>query len=509
MLRMMLMLLISCHIFATVQVLAEETSLSSPLAIKTEETQIRKTHQLKIGTRTIEYESISGSLTTKKQEDLKEEASIYFTAYFAKQSTPVSAPRPITFCFNGGPGSSSVWLHMGCLGPKIINFSDLRDNPIPGSYSDNPHTLLATTDLVFIDPVSTGFSRPATGVDAKNFHGVDSDIDSLAEFIRLFLTRFDRWDSPRYLAGESYGTVRVVGLAEKLQDEYYIDCNGLILISSVLDFTTMDDYSLGNDLCYILSLPSYAASTWYHHKLPGELQNKKLQEFLAEVEEFTLHEYAPALLLGDKLSDDAKTTISKQLARYTAIPQETISLLHLRIPPALFMKSLLKTSGKVIGRYDARYTGDDSEQPSDSPTYDPSFYAVAGLFTSGLQNYMYSDLGLKKEERYYILGHNVQPWNWSLKRQPAGLGYLNITNSLRSTMMKNSQLKVFVASGYFDMATPYFATDYTLDHLQLPARLRQNIEQHYYEGGHMMYLNPNALKQFTEQLSAFFDIALK
>ena len=469
------------------------------------ETLVSKNHIMSIGSKKLEYESVAGSLITKNQEILKDRANIYFTAYFLKEPIVAKKKRPITFCFNGGPGSSSVWLHMGCMGPKIVSLRDLENNLPPGSYRDNPLTLLSDTDLVFVDPVSTGFSRPVDGVDAKSFHGVDEDINSMAEFIRLFLTHFHRWDSPKFLAGESYGTVRVVGLAQKLEEDYFIDLNGLILISCALDFTTMDENSLGNDLCYILSLPSYAAAAWYHKHLPPEHQNKKLQQFLAEVEEFSLRDYAQGLLLGDKIDPEDKSKLTQKLSEYTGVSQNTITRLHLRIPPAFFLKELLRQEEKVLGRYDARIVGFDSPLPSDFSTYDPALMSIAGLFTDSLQDYMYRDLGLNKESRYYIIGRDVQPWNWSLNKQPAGLGYLNVADSLRATMLKSPNMKIFVASGYYDNATPYFSTDYTLDHLQLPIPLRKNIEQHYYEGGHMMYLNPEALQQMKKELSSFYQ----
>jgi carboxypeptidase C (cathepsin A) len=460
---------------------------------------VRKAHVLDIKNKTLSYESVTGTLIIKNDEG-KDNASIFFTGYFLKDSP--ASNRPITFCFNGGPGASSIWLHMGVLGPKKVAIKDLQFNASPGHYQDNPHTLLEETDLVFVDPVSTGYSKPAEGIEAKEFYGVEEDISSLSEFVRQFVTHFDRWGSPKFLLGESYGTLRVVGIGEKLAEDNFLFLNGLILISSCLDLQTSD-----NDLGYILALPSFSAASWYHKKLSPELQSKKLQELLAEVEEFATHEYATALLLGDSLEDTEKRKVTEKLASFTGFSVDYVLKSSLRIRDIKFFKELLENQAKLVGRFDARFTGPEADPLSQYPSYDPSLSAVSGAFTSAFQEYLRDNLGYKKDDSYEVLTP-LQQWNWGLKNQAAGLGYLSVSNHLKSSMIKNPALKLFMASGYYDLATPYFATDYTVNHLQLPPELRQNLQQHYYEAGHMMYLHEPSLIRLKKDLSEYYQTAV-
>ena len=454
---------------------------------------VKKEHVLSLDNKNLPYESITGTLTLKG-DDGKEKANIFFTAYFLKDVPPGS--RPITFCFNGGPGSASLWLHMGLLGPKKVVIQDAVYNAPPGRYEDNPSTLLDTSDLVFVDPVSTGFSTPAEGVDAKQFHGVEEDITSIAEFIRHFVTKFDRWGSPKFLLGESYGTLRVVGLADKLYEKYYMNINGLALVSACLDLQAVG-FDPSNDLTYILTLPSIAATAQYHKKLTPELQAKKLQELLAEVEEFALGEYASALLMGDTLPEAKKQEVALKLARYSG--------LSLRIRSYRYYKELLRNENKLIGWFDARVTGFDQNQVSEFASYDPSLSGVAGNFASAYLQYVNQELDWKKERPYYVINPSVNPWNWGYTGLPAGMGYLNLTEQLKSTITKNPALTVFIGSGYYDLVLPYFSTDYTVDHLQLPPRLQNNVERHYYEAGHMMYTHPPSLVQMKKDLSEFIQ----
>lgn len=452
-------LLLQMILFCTLP-LRGEAQLPQPVFEKTlidsSEKFQKCTHSINQHGTVLEYESVVGSLAIKSSTESpgKDKAEVFFTAYFVKNPLILTGNRPITFCFNGGPGSSSVWLHMGILGPKKTQTIDLAFTPSPGTYENNPYTLLPSTDLVFVDPVSTGFSRAADGVNEKEFHGVEEDIEYLAEFIRLFLTRFDRFDSPRYLLGESYGTIRVIGLAQKLHKDYFVDVNGLILISSTLDLMTWTPYDTTNDLSYALVLPSYAATAWYHKKLPVENNSKKLQELLAEVEDFAINEYAPYLLQGDKLEQEKKIAIAKRLASYIGIPEEEIMNSHIRIPITRFITQLETKDRKLLGRFDSRFLGPKLPCTPDYITYDPSFEAITGAFTSTFLKYLQTELHCTKDSRYYLLNSNVNPWNWSLKSQPPGLGCLNMTEDLRDTLIGNPAMRVFIASGYYDLALP-------------------------------------------------------
>lgn len=460
---------------------------------------VKEEHTINIQGKTLAYESLAGTLDVKSDAG-KNNAHIFFTAYFLKGAP--SQNRPLTFCFNGGPGSSSIWLHMGVLGPKRVVIHDLGENVPPGRYENNPYTLLADSDLVFVDPVSTGFSRAADGVEAKQFYGVEEDIASVAEFVREFTTIYNRWGSPKFLLGESYGTLRVVGLADKLYESYYMNVNGLILISSCLDFQTSGIDS-DNDLSYALILPSYAATAWYHKKLSPEFQKKTLQEILTEAEQFACNDYATALLLGDELDKKKKTQIAEKLAALTGLSVNYIERANLRIPNYRFYKKLLQDSQKVIGHFDSRYTGTDFDGLSEMNGYDPSFDAVTGSFTSAFQEYLQKDLKVERNSPYYIINRDVQPWNWGQKNRPAGFGYLSLSDQLRSAMIKNPSLQVFIASGYYDLVTPYFAANYTINHLHLQKQLRDNVIQAYYDAGHMMYLHEPSLVKFTQDLKQF------
>ncbi|HXF28573.1 MAG TPA: hypothetical protein VN457_01870 [Chlamydiales bacterium] len=456
-------------------------------------------HTLQLGTKTISYQSLTGFLPLTM--DGQEKAQVFFTAYFAKDADPHT--RPITFCFNGGPGCASIWLHIGALGPKRAHVKDLIMNPSPCRYETNPYTLLQTSDLVFVDPVSTGFSHPKPGVDAKQFYGVDEDIASMSEFVRYFLTYYDRWNSPKFLLGESYGTLRVVGIAEKLYTDHFLATNGLILISSCLDFHTQDTNC--NDLGQILSLPSLAATAWYHKKLAPEMQAKPLKELITEVEKFSIHEYAHALFQGDTLPEAKKIEVATQLSNYTGLAPAYISRMQLRLQNGAFMKELLKNDFKVLGRFDGRYTGYVFDPEARAPLFDPSLDAVASAFISAFQEYLDQDLHWKSTAPYKMLNHEVHPWNYGMKQLPAGMGYVSVTEHLRTSAIQNPNLRIYVASGYYDLALPYFSTTYTLNHLQLPEPLRKQVTHSLFEAGHMMYLQEASLVRLSQELQDFIQ----
>lgn len=459
------------------------------------EEAVTTAHTVKIGDANVAYQTTVGTqLLNDDQGNPK--ASIFYVAY-TKNDSGELRNRPITFCFNGGPGSASVWLHLGVLGPKRVDMDDEgKIAKQPYHLVDNPYSILDITDLVFIDPVSTGYSRAAPGEDAKQFHGVEKDIQSVADFIRLYITRNERWESPKFLAGESYGTTRASGLALELHDKHHLYLDGLMLISSVLNFQTIN-FSAGNDLPYILFLPTYTATALYHHKLSPELQQDE-KKTLAEVEHFAFNEYTQALMYGNHLEKDKRDAVVDKLALYTGLPKDYIDRSNLRIHIFRFAKELLKDERRTIGRFDSRLKGIDSDLCDDIFEFDPSFENIVGAFTATFNNYIRKDLNWKHDDEYKIIA-NVQPWDYS----SATNQFLDVADKLRDVMSKNTMLDVFVASGYCDLATPYFATEYTFSHLGLDPSLRDHVTLETYEGGHMMYLYHPSLVKLKSDLSRF------
>jgi carboxypeptidase C (cathepsin A) len=466
------------------------------------ETLSETKHSITLNGAKLDYTATAGNLLLK-EESGKVRASVFFVAYTKAGVTDVSR-RPITFTFNGGPGSSSVWLHLGAFGPKRVLLSDDGEpGPPPYRLVDNEHTLLDLTDLVFIDPVSTGFSRAAPGQDVKQFHGVQEDVQTVGEFIRLYTTRFKRWASPKLLAGESYGTTRAAGLASHLQDKHGLNLNGVILVSAVLNFQTlrMDE---GNDLPYPLFLPSYTATAWYHKRLPEELQRSGLRKVLDEVERFAQADYTLALMKGDKLTNGERQVIASRLARYTGLSEKFVSRNNLRVPASRFFTELLRDQHRSVGRYDSRYKGIEIDPASERPDYDPSYAAVQGAYTAALNQYVRGELKYQSEWPYEILTGRVQPWSFGEAKNR----YLNVSGSLRRAMTENPSLRVFVANGYYDLATPYFATEHTVAHFGLDRTLTDHVTMGYYEAGHMMYLHQPSHRKLKQDLVEFYRVAV-
>jgi len=453
--------------------------------IASDEEPVVTHHRIGIGGKELRY-TATASLIPIKDAKGEVEARIFFIAYRLDNAGP-TASRPLTFSFNGGPGSASVWLHLGALGPQRVAMPEEPTIPAPPfRLVENEATWLDTTDLVFIDPVGTGFSRAAKPELNSKFHSLRGDIDSIGEFVRMYLTRYDRWDSPLYLIGESYGTTRAAGLAGHLVD-LGIAFNGLILVSCAVDFHAFT-FGEGNDLPFLTYLPSYAASAWYHKKLPADLQREDLTTVLAEVERWTDREYASILARGDRLTTDEQREATARLARYTGLSPTDIGANRLRVDMSYFRKELLKAQRRSIGRFDARYQGIESSASSDRPSFDPSLAAVRAPYTSTFNYYVRSALGYKSDVPYYVLGEGVGQWDW--QRQ---MGYPATTDDLRDAMTKNPYLKVLIASGYYDLATPYRAIEHTLAGLGLDPLLRKNITIEKYEAGHMMYLHAPSL----------------
>jgi len=463
-------------------------------------------HQVTINGEVIRYNVTCGTMILKEEagtpegeeEGEKPRASIFFVAY-TRSDVKDPSTRPITFAFNGGPGSSSVWLHLGILGPRRVLMDDMGNTlPPPYRLVENEFSLLDHTDLVFIDPVSTGYSRAVPGEKAKQFHGFKKDIESVGDFIRLYTTRAQRWASPKFLIGESYGTTRAAGLAGYLQDRHGMYLNGIMLISSVLNFATLE-FDQGNDLPYILFLPTYTATAWYHHRLPEDLQSKDLSAVLDEVEAFALGDYALGLMRGASLPSEARALLVEKLARYTGLSKEYIRRTNLRIEIFRFVKELLRDERMTVGRLDSRFLGRDRDAAGERFEFDPSMNNITGPYTAMFNHYVRTELKFESDLPYEILNPKVWPWSYEEHENK----YLDVAETLRHAMNVNPYLKVFVGSAYYDLATPYFATRYTLNHLNLEEELLSNISTAHYQAGHMMYIDRPSMVQMKADLAEF------
>ena len=463
---------------------------------KVKETTVKSQHHVTIGGQEVRYWATAGTMFLK-EEDGTEKAAIYYTAY-TRQGVDDLSQRPITFAFNGGPGSSSVWLHLGCLGPRRVQLErDGQPLPPPGELVDNDCSILDQTDLVFIDPVSTGFSRAVPGQEEHDYHKFESDITSVAEFIQRYTSRNKRWHSPKYLAGESYGTTRAAGLAKHLQMRDGIYLNGIVLISAVLHFQSIC-FDYGNDLPFVLFLPSYAATAWHHGCLDPEIGG--LAEVLARAEAFCRGPYTQALFEGSALDSERRQAVVEELANLTGLSHEYIERTDLRINIHRFTKELLRGRQQTIGRFDSRIMGRDRDDAGELYEYDPSYANVQGAYTAALNQYLRAELAFASELPYEILTGRVQPWNYQKFQNQ----YVDVTEGLRQAMMQNPSLRLLIANGYYDLATPYFATEYTVNHMGLPVQEAHRLRMTYYPAGHMMYTDPDSLLKLKSDLDAFF-----
>ncbi len=421
---------------------------------------------------------------------------------------PDAAERPVSFSFNGGPGSSSVWLHLGIFGPKRINYADAMGNPGPPPYrlTVNEQSLLGHSDWVFIDPISTGYSRTEGDTPGSKFHGVEQDIASVGEFIRRYLTAEERWGSPKFIAGESYGTTRAAGLADHLHERHGINLNGVMLISAVLDFGTIR-FNAGHDLPYILFLPAYAATAHYHGVLSDELQSQPFEDVLEQAEAFAIGPYASALLRGTSLSDEEMASIARQMAALTGLSEQYVLDARLRVSQWRFSKELLRrSSGETVGRFDSRFKGLDIDDAGEGYSYDASYAAIRSIYTQTLNDYIRGELGYKSDLSYEILTGNVRPWDYGAAGNNR---FVNTAERLRDVMQQQPHMKVFIGSGRFDLATPYFATEYTVDRMLLRPNVRPNVEFFDYNAGHMMYLNEADLNKLGEDLKHWYERTLE
>ena len=440
----------------------------------------------------------------KTKDGLKPKAKVFFVAY-TLDGVDDPATRPVTFAFNGGPGSSSVWLHMASVAPRRASLTGEGGAPPPPyRLIDNESTWLDLTDLVFIDPVSTGFSRPVGKEDAKQYHGLKEDIASVGDFIRLYTSRNTRWLSPKFILGESYGTTRAAGLSDYLQNRYGLYLNGIILVSSALDFKAISFAPQNNDP-YKLFLPSFATSAWYHKKLPADLQAKGVAEVAAEARAFAANEYTPALARGDQLTPADRTHLAGELSRFTGLPSSDILQWKLRISDGLFFSHLLKAEGKMLGRFDARFSGFRYQPGTDGEDgeYDPSDEAVTGPLGAAFNDYVRRELHFESDIPYELTA-DVFPWNFG----DAGNGFPNTAEDLRKAMTRNPYLKLWVTCSYYDLATPFFGAENVVASLNLEPPIRANLRFTYYEAGHMLYIHKPSRIKFKADFQSFLNDAI-
>jgi carboxypeptidase C (cathepsin A) len=456
-------------------------------------------HQVTTDGGPLSYTVSAGRIVLRKEtiggdefEGNKATAEVFVVAYTADDGGP---DRPVTFAFNGGPGSSSVWLHLGLLGPRRVLMGDAGDLlPPPYALADNAQTLLRHSDLVFIDPVSTGFSRAVKGGKSADFHGFAADIESVGEVIRLWTTRNDRWMSPKYLCGESYGTTRAAGLARHLQERYGMYLNGLMLISCYLDGGTAE-FNPGNDDAYAYFLPTYAAIANYH----GRHGDQPLSEVLAEAADYAAGEYLGVLGRGSRLSAQERAAAVARIAALSGLSEDYVDRVNLRPEHIRFFTELLRSRRRTVGRLDGRFTGWDADYGREQWTSDPSMDAITGPYAAALNHYVRGELEYRSDLPYEVLSSHVHPWSF---KEFEGV-HLYVADKLATAMRANPHMRVHVACGYYDGATPYFAAEHTFAHLEIPAELAGNIEFSYFEAGHMMYVHePSRLTQ-AEQLAAF------
>jgi len=459
-------------------------------------------HEIQVGGKTLRYTATTGYMPIRNEESGEVEANIFFVAYTLDGAAP---KRPLMFSFNGGPGSASIWLHLGAIGPRRVKMLPGGEMPQPPfELVDNEDTWLDHTDLVFIDPVGTGYSRAVKKDLGKKFWGVRGDISSIAEFIRLYLSHNQRWTSPLFLVGESYGTTRAAGLSGYLVD-HGIALNGVVLISSVLNFQTLE-FTRGNDLPYILFLPTYTATAWYHKKLPADLQQRDLASVLTEAQQFAAGTYATSLGKGDSLTAQERQTLIDQVSRFTGIDRSVVDFNDARLEQGVFSRELLHNQKLTVGRLDSRFIGDDiSRVRGEGRFFDPSMSAIRPPFTATFNNYVRTELGFKSDLEYYVLGGGVGEWDWG----SAGEGFPDTSEALRLAFVKNPYMKLFVANGYYDLATPFFATQYTLDHMNLTPAQHQKISLGYYDAGHMMYIKSDSLTRLKKEVGGFLNSALQ
>jgi len=473
--------------------ITSENTPSSPAPI------VRQ-HTLTLNGNDLAYTSTTGMISLKDNE-VEALADVFTVAYTLDGVEDVSQ-RPLIFVFNGGPGSASVWLHLGALGPQRVKMDDEGwMPPMPYQLIDNAYTWLDIADLVFIDPVGTGYSRSTKPENNSKYWNLQGDIESVGEIIRLYLTQNNRWSSPIFMAGESYGTTRAAGLAGHLIQKG-IAFNGIMLISTILNFQTAR-FLVGNDLPYALFLPTYTATAWYHKRLSDDLLARPLRDVMAEVEAWAEGEYTLALTKGDKLSEEETDSIAEKLAGYTGLSVDYVKYANLRLHIFRYVKELLRDEGRTVGRLDSRFKGYDRDDAGESFDFDPSMTAITPPYTAMMNDYARRTLGYETDTEYKTLSYDVfGGWEWERDKMT------DTSEPLRQAMAKNPHMKVFVGQGYYDLATPHFAAHYTLNHMGIHKDLRDNITTADYEAGHMMYLHVESLAKLKDDVVKFIEASL-
>jgi carboxypeptidase C (cathepsin A) len=454
-------------------------------------------HRITVRGKTLEYTATVAHMPIKNEAG-HTEAEMFYVAYTLDNAP--TGKRPLTIAFNGGPGSATIWLHMGCFGPKRVKMLPNGFMPPPPfTWEDNENTILDKTDLVFADAIGTGYSRALTQELGKKFWSINGDIAAFGEFIRLYLQRNSRWGSPLYLAGESYGTTRAAGLAGYLVD-HGIALNGVVLISTVLNFQTVA-FTTGNDLPYILYLPTYAMTAAFHHKLSDDVM-KDLETLRQEVEKFASTEYALALQQGDALPAAQREAVAARLARYTGLSKQYIMRCNLRVDLSHFDTELLRDEEKTVGRLDGRFTGTNAEATEQRPDFDPSEAGIRPPYTSVFGNYVKQELNYQSDLTYYVLGGGVGRWDYGVT---GWSGFADTSQALRHAFAKNSYMRVYIAEGLYDAATPYFAVDYTFDHMGLTPSAHKNVTRDRFAAGHMVYIDDASMRKLRSDVDAFYD----
>ena len=482
---------------------ADKDSKKDELPIPPERTVVTS-HSVQVDGRTINYKATTGTILIKDDKD-KPTVSMFYVAYTVDDGKQTR--RPVTFLFNGGPGSSSMWLHMGSVGPvRVANNGAQPIPPPPYRTVPNEYSLLDKSDLVFIDAPGTGYSQLVGAAEGKNFYGVDQDAAAFAKFITRYVSSNHRWNSPKFLFGESYGTTRSAVLAKVLQEQG-MELNGIVLMSSILDFSVWAN--TGVDHAYTVNLPTEAAIAWYHDKVPNK--PAELASFLAQVRQFASGDYTLALAKGDAITPTETDRIASQLSQYTGLSTSYIKEANLRIDPSRFRKELLRDQRRTVGRLDGRFEGIDPDAAGETPDGDAASDAATGAYLAAFNQYAASELKFTEDRAYLPNNYGVinRGWDWKHK-DGRGFGFTQapyVGSDLAEAMRRNPHLKVFSANGYYDLATPFYATEFDLGHLGLDPAIRKNIEFGFYPSGHMIYFDLDALKQVKADLARFYDEA--
>ncbi|MEO5783119.1 MAG: hypothetical protein ABIQ07_07605 [Ginsengibacter sp.] len=502
--RSKIFLLYTSVFLYTGNVFSQQTPKDTSLIPVPSEIKSVTKHSVVIAGKTINYTATAGALILMNEKD--EPVALFgYTAY--TKDDDGNTKRPVTFSYNGGPGSSSYWLHIGVIGPRKIIVNDPGYNPPPPyKFEDNTNSILDVTDIVMIDPVGTGLSHAVGKAKNKDFWGVDQDIKSISNFIKQYVTDNNRWNSPKFLLGESYGTMRSAGVVDYLQENLGMVMNGVILVSSVLDLRTLT-FQQYDDMSYILHLPTYSATAWYHNKISNKPQS--LEAFIKDAEAFAEGDYATALMKGDHISDAEKEIILNKLSGFTGLSKDFLLRANLRVNEPQFAKELLRNENMIIGRLDSRYKGISQNLLGENANDDPQSSAISPVFTTAFLSYYYGDLKMDRKYNYHTSAYSAEgfSWDWKHKKSggsdPSDPSTPNTVIDLVDAMSRNPALKILVLNGYYDLATPFYATEYTFEHLGLDKKLKPNIQLKYYPAGHMMYINSSAANTFKKDVAGF------